>query len=115
MSVAGSIIGGLFGASKAGAIFGVPAGFTVGTGTTLTGAALGAGAGAAAGKFAGSALKKPVTPPTITEPSPITTTAGYASQAEKQRRQRRKGYGSTILAGGELGVASTYRKQILGG
>lgn len=50
----------------------------------------------------------PETPPTATVP-------GYASEAEKQKRKRRKGYGSSILAGGELGVsAATQRKQILG-
>lgn len=59
-------------------------------------------------KGLGSTLIAPTTPP----PSPMTV--GYASQAEKQRRQRRRGYGSTIVAGGQLGVASTQRKQILG-
>ena len=52
-------------------------------------------------------------PPTPT-PTPGPTEVGYASQAERDKRKRRKGYGSTILAGGELGVASTQRKQILG-
>lgn len=51
-------------------------------------------------------------PPLPTSTSTITV-PGYAGQAEGQRRKRRKGYSSTILAGDILGVAST-RKQILG-
>jgi len=82
-------------------------------GRQAVGAAVGGGVGGA-----GSTLmrgKSPTLSASLAPAGTTTVSAGYASGAERQRRQRRKGYGSTILAGGELGLASTYRKQILGG
>lgn len=86
-------------------------------GQAVSPATFGAVAGGAVGGIGSTMIKPsplggstliPQTPP----PSPMTV--GFASEAEKQRRKRRRGYGSTLLAGGELGVATTHRKQILG-
>ena len=100
MSVAGALIGGLYGASVSGG--------SILTGATVAGTLI----GSEIGRKAEAALTPE--PPTVTAPSAIITSAGYAGEAEKQRRRRRKGYGTTILAGGELGAATT-RKEILGG
>lgn len=118
MGVAAPLIGALVGGAKAGAIFGIPSGFAVGAGTTLAGAAIGAGVGSAAGRMmkppgvkGGTLTQDLSTPP----PGPTSMRVQEAGQAERLRRTRRKGYGSTLIATpGELGTASTYRKQILG-
>lgn len=81
-------------------------------GAMMAGGAVGGVAGGVGSTLVGGApkLKVPQTPIGTT-----TLSVGYASEAERQRRKRRKGYGSTILAGGELGVsAATQRRQILG-
>ena len=64
----------------------------------------------------GAQMMKMMEPPPIPPPPPTQVSAPYAGEAERQRRKRRKGYGSTILAGGQtLGEATTHRKTILGG
>jgi len=80
-------------------------------GRQAVGAAVGGGVGGAGSTMIG---KTPTLKASGAPTGQTVVSAGYASEAEKRRRQRRKGYGSTIIAGGELGVASTYRKQILG-
>lgn len=136
MSAAAIVIGALVGAGTAkamggdpvkGAMYGAAGGgiggainpYSLGGSTMIASSATvgavagGAAGGVAAGGIGPSIIKGPsggqVPPPLV---SPMTV--GYASQAEREKRSRRKGYGSTILAGGELGVASTQRKQILG-
>lgn len=69
------------------------------------------------GMALGSMMMKTPKMPKIPPPTGgfSTIRAEYAGEAEKQRRRRRKGYGSTILAGGQtLGEAATQRKTILG-
>lgn len=138
MSVAAIGIGALFGAGVAaatggdplrGAMFGAVTGGVFGQYAAASpavapsaefGASVVGGAkGGALGGLGSSIIKGPsggqvLQTPSIPTPGPTQVSIGYASEAERQKRQRRRGYGSTILAGGELGVASTTRKQILG-
>lgn len=69
------------------------------------------------GYYIGREIGKVFNPkmPTLTIPPmpPSTITVGYVSEAEKRRRHRRRGYGSSLITS-ELGVASTQRKQIFG-
>lgn len=73
------------------------------------GGAIGGAGSTLVGGLGAQVLKTPAIPP----PGPTTIQAPYASEAERQRRRRRKDYGSTILTGG-LGTTATTRRIELG-
>lgn len=54
-------------------------------------------------------------PPIVPGPTEISPGVATAGEVEKEKRKRRRGYGSTIISAQPLGGASLYRKEILGG